>query len=116
MSYGALNSPTAVAHAIKAKIFGNLERVKTLKNITKATRTIVYMHDSHMYPPTPVLFEILGLKYYTIYFLLQHKKLKYFFEIASNIDRPLRNTTVRFLEPTSAYLPFPQIQHTGKKP
>ena len=72
-----------------------------------------------MYPPTPVLFELLDLKYYTIYFLLQHKKLKvkiYFFEIASNIDRPLRSTTVQFLEPTSAYLPFPQIQHTTKKP
>src|ERR1700743_3440647 len=39
---------------------------------------------------------LLDLKYYTIYFLLQHKKLKvkiYFFEIASNIDRPLRSTT-----------------------
>ena len=66
-----------------------------------------------------VLFQLLDQKYYTIYFLLQHKKLKvklYFFEIASNFDSPLRSTTVQFLEPTPAYLPLPQIQHTTKNP
>src|ERR1700761_7496412 len=79
----------------------------------------LYTRKPIMNHPIPVLFELLDLKYYTIFFLLQHKKLKvkiYFFEIASNIDRPLRSTTAQFLEPAYAYLPFPQIQHTTKKP
>src|SRR6202012_5906177 len=60
-----------------------------------------------------ILFDLLELKYYTIYFLLYKLKAKlHFFEIASNFDRPFRSTRVQFRVPTSAYLPFPQIQHT----
>src|ERR1700744_2839735 len=73
---------------------------------------------SYIYPPTPVLFELLHLKYYTIYFLLQHKKLHvklYFFEIETIIDRPLRSRTVQFLEPTSTY-PFLKSSTQSKSP